>query len=254
MFTSNTDKDWERFGKEDPYYGVLTDERYRRTNLSQENKSAFFASGEQYVMNLWQTVKSHISDDFAPRRALDFGCGVGRLVIPFAKRIDEVTGVDVSDSMLSEARHNCEGHGLDNVILIKTDDQLSGLSGQYDFVHSLIVFQHIPVARGVKIFERLLRVMAKGAVGVMQFTYGKERPEKAWARFAKNHIPFAANVANLVRGRPFAYPDMQMNSYDLNLLLASLQRAGIRQLHVEFTNHGGELGVILYLRKQKLTK
>lgn len=254
MFTNSTDREWEKFGREDPYFGVLTDERYRMANLNDANRLAFFSSGELYIANLWNRVKAHVDADFAPRRALDFGCGVGRLIIPLAERVAEVTGLDVSDSMLAEARHNCETRNLDNVVLVPSDDELSGLSGHYDFVHSLIVFQHIPVARGVRIFARLLACLAPGGVGVVQFTYAKAHPQKAWVRLAKSRIPFAARVANLLRGRSLSCPEMQMNSYDLNTLLRLLQKSGVERFHGEFTDHGGELGVILYFRKQQSTR
>jgi 2-polyprenyl-3-methyl-5-hydroxy-6-metoxy-1,4-benzoquinol methylase len=40
-------------------------------------------------------------DDFAPRRVLDFGCGVGRVTLPLARRVDAVVAIDIADSMLS---------------------------------------------------------------------------------------------------------------------------------------------------------
>jgi hypothetical protein len=42
---------------------------------------------------------------------------------------------------------------------------------------------------------------------------------------------------------------MQMNSYNLNELLFIMQGKGIRHFHVEFCDHDGQLGVILYFRK-----
>ncbi len=80
-------------------------------------------------------------------RALDFGCGVGRLVIPLSKIAESVTGVDVSESMLNEAISNCDNQNVNNANFIKADDNLSMLSGKYDFIHSYIVFQHIPTKR-----------------------------------------------------------------------------------------------------------
>jgi hypothetical protein len=36
------------------------------------------------------------------------------------------------------------------------------LKGKYDFIHSYIVFQHIPVERGKRIFEKLLAHLETG--------------------------------------------------------------------------------------------
>lgn len=43
-----------------------------------------------------------------PGRLLDLGCGTGRLLIEFARRGHEVVGVDLSESMLREARSRAE--------------------------------------------------------------------------------------------------------------------------------------------------
>ena len=86
----------------------------------------------------------HIDPSFSINHALEFGCGVGRLVIPLAKIAKRVTGIDVSESMINEAKRNCESRKINNVFLTKTDDSLSLLANNYDFMLSFIVFQHIP--------------------------------------------------------------------------------------------------------------
>ena len=44
-----------------------------------------------------------------------------------------------------------------------------------------------------------------------------------------------------------------MNAYDLNALFSILQTARIADLYLQFTNHAGELGVVLYFRKPPST-
>ena len=56
--------------------------------------------------------------------------------------------MDVSPSMLAEARRNCEAHGVANVSLVPVRRQLSGAEGEFDLVHSYIVLQHIEIRRG----------------------------------------------------------------------------------------------------------
>lgn len=248
MFNSNTDKEWEKFGRHDPYFGVLTDDRFRVTNLSDDNRKAFFASGQEYIDRLMDNVRRHVAQDFHLDRALDFGCGVGRLVIPLARIAGEVTGVDVSDAMLAEAKKNCEALSLTNVVLAKSDDNLSAIRGDYDLIHSFIVFQHIMPARGLEIFQKLMAHLRAGGVGVVHFTYASEH-QRRWVSLLKRFIPLARNVSNLIKGRRFFAPQMQMNSYDLNTLLLKIQKAGVASSYLEFTDHGGEFGVIVYFRK-----
>ena len=156
MFNGGTDGEWEKWGRDDPYFGVLTDGKFRMVNLTDANRAEFFRSGSEYIDGVLRTVRSHIDPAFRIRRALDFGCGVGRLVIPLSKVAEHVTGLDVSDSMLAEARRNCEAHGARGVQFLKSDDGLSALEGKFDFIHSSLVFQHIPVRRGERIFRNFL--------------------------------------------------------------------------------------------------
>lgn len=51
------------------------------------------------------------------------------------------------------------------------------------------------------------------------------------------------------RPAPPADPEMLMNPYNLSELAFMLQTAGVASFSVEFTDHGGELGVFLFFRK-----
>src|SRR5690349_10764378 len=148
MMFDDTNRDWEKLAKHEPYFAVITSDKFRSANLTQESKEEFFAGGLKHIHRVLEEVREHIDPSFSVKRALDFGCGVGRVVIPLANIAQEVTGVDVSDSMLKEARKNCEARSIKNVVLAKSDDNLSLLDGKYDFIHSHLVFQHIPVERG----------------------------------------------------------------------------------------------------------
>ena len=251
MFKIDTDKEWEKYGRNDPYFGVITYEKFKNTNLTEENREEFFKSGVIYIDKMIQTIRKHIEPTFTIKEALDFGCGVGRLVIPLADVAKNVTGVDVSDSMLKEAKKNCNAQSIKNVVLFKSDDALSLLKGKYNFIHSFIVFQHIPVKRGESIFKNLIAHLEDEGVCVIHVTYAKDSTIKKLVALIKSFIPLAKNFINLFKGRDFFAPQMQMNSYDLNKLLLIIQNANISEFYAEFTNHAGELGVILFFRKPK---
>src|SRR5262249_55665413 len=157
-FNSKLDDVWEYYGKNDPYFGVLTASVFRRNELTDARKAEFFATGERYIETVLQTVREHFDPEFRPDRALDFGCGVGRLAIPLAKRSNSVLGVDISESMLATAARNAEEHGVKNITFVKSDDTLSRVSGGFDFIHSFIVYQHIPPRQGYRLFERQIEL------------------------------------------------------------------------------------------------
>lgn len=251
-----TDAEWEKWGKNHPYFGVLARDSYRSHNLTAEAKREFFESGRTQIRHVLEVCRHHFGSGLVLERVLDFGCGTGRLVIPLAELADEVVGLDVSNAMLQEARKNCDEHDVQNVLLLKSDDDLSALKDSFDLIHSSIVFQHIPVKRGKRIFANLLNHLNDGGIGVLQFTYAK-------AKYAATHgaprvgKPMREWPANVVRSvsrllnpnTPVGDAEMQMNSYDLNALCFLIQSAGVNAMHVEFTDHGGELGVVLYFQK-----
>jgi SAM-dependent methyltransferase len=240
-----TDHAWEEWGRRDPYFGVITDPRYRRAEITEQSKLEFFLSGSNHVDYVMQTIRQFIVPDFAPATVLDFGCGVGRTLIPFAEKSQHVVGADVSDAMLKEARKNCDVHRVTNVSLVHSDDSLSSATGTFDLVHSFIVFQHIPVDRGRLIFHSLLNRIAAQGVGAIHVLYSK-------AQFAETHgvAPVAGRSAATPSPAPIGSenPEMQMNPYSMNELLFFIQRLGVRRIHTEFTDHGGELGVFMFFQ------
>ena len=153
---NDSDRDWERFGESDPYFAVLTAPEFHG-RLAAPEREKFFESGETHIDAVFSVIRDRLDGSFNPTRALDFGCGVGRLLLPLAARCKEVTGVDVSRSMLAEARRNCDAAGAPQVRLLLSDDNLTAVNGAFEFIHSYIVLQHIPVARG----ERIIRGLAQ---------------------------------------------------------------------------------------------
>ncbi|AGX88348.1 class I SAM-dependent methyltransferase [Candidatus Symbiobacter mobilis] len=259
-----TDSEWEQWGQRDPYYGVITHPKFRRDNFDETARSEFFESGQCHVQHILATCRQQIDSTFKPSRILDFGCGVGRLLIAFSAQAVQVVGLDVSDSMLSEARRNCEEIGVRNVVLIKSDDDLTLLEGTFDMIHSTIVFQHIQPQRGLRLFARLLGYLAPSGIGTIQITYAKAMyapnlgaaPSTAsltvsnvWSNLSSTLKRFIIN--DLLSG--FSYsrkdPEMQMNVYNLNQLMFIMQEIGIKRCYTEFTDHGGELGVFLYFQR-----
>ncbi|NJK59099.1 MAG: class I SAM-dependent methyltransferase [Oscillatoriales cyanobacterium SM2_1_8] len=263
-----TDIEWEKWGQRDPYFGVLAHEKFRRQNLTEEALNEFFESGKKDVLHVLKFCRRHFDSNFSPKRVLDFGCGVGRLVIPFAGIADHVWGIDVSDSMLQAAVNNCNKYFVKNASLLKSDDDnLSALEDSFDLIHSFIVFQHLPIDRGRQIFVSLLKYLNDGGIGAIQFTYSKSSFRDTYGVLPTPSIlkRFVRSVKKYVRNLLFDRlrywagnqsselkdPEVQMNPYNLNELFFILQCEGIQETYVEFTDHAGELGVYLYFRKPK---
>lgn len=247
-----TDRDWENWGINDPYFGVLSLDCFRSGNLSEGNRVAFFLSGEEHVESLFATIRTRFNPDFAPDTSLDFGCGVGRLLIPLARRSGHATGVDVSPAMLAEVRRNCDAQGIDNVELVDSDDGLSQARGEYDIVHSHIVFAHIDPRRGHAIFESLAGKVAPGGFIAVQVLYScnAPRPVRMLAKLRYRLPPFNA-LRNLLRGRPLDEPAMQLHIYHLPTLLRALNRLGFGEvlLATDGFDHGQFDSVVVIARR-----
>src|SRR5438128_9200976 len=94
---------WERFIEREPYFAVLTSPKYLRANLTNASEREFFDSGEEFVDWALKTIDLHLIPHFAPVSVLEYGCGAGRLAIPFARRPGSVMAVDRSAVMLNIA-------------------------------------------------------------------------------------------------------------------------------------------------------
>jgi len=251
MIGNNTDRSWEMLGRTDPYYGVLTDEKFRSAKLDASARREFFASGSVHMIALLQRIETMLGP-VARGRALDFGCGVGRLAIPLGRDAGfaSVIGVDISESMLEEARRNAQEAGLGHIDFVLSDDELSRLDGAFDFVHSFIVLQHIPVARGEGIVRQLVKRLAPGGVAALHLPFARRSgPLRNLASYLRTRVRPLHMLGNLVQGRPWNEAPMQMNRYDLNKLFVILHECGLARVTAEFMDDGGNTGAYLLLRK-----
>lgn len=248
----SSDSAWEKFGKNDPYYGVCSDEIFKTKSLSPDSLDAFFDSGQTHINHvidilIWLSKKPIAKF----HSVLDFGCGTGRLLIPLAKVAQNAVGIDVSKSMLSEAESNIKKMAVKNIKLIQSNSMADLENIQFDLVHTYIVLQHIPVHAGYKIIQSLVQAIKPGGVGMIHFPYRNDKGIiQNLGRRIKSKYPFISNFSNLLKGRPTSQPFMQMNNYDLKKILKILEDKNIGSYYAEFTNHGGAHGVCLYIAKQ----
>lgn len=224
-----TDQDWSKWGKTDPYFGVCSEGRFRGSMMTTDARAAFFHSGEVHVARTLEDIARLFGVEFSPGSVLDFGCGVGRLVIPFARRAEWVVGVDISISMLEEARRNCAAAGVSRVDFIKSDDGLRRVHGSFALVHSHIVLQHIPWRRGRNILAVLAdHVEPDGVLALQMLTsYEGSMLLRGLVRL-RYAFPPANWLRNLLRGRPLLEPAMQLHVYDLDAVREGLSAKGFR--------------------------
>src|ERR1700722_8861083 len=184
IFADSTDQVWKTFGKDDPYFGVLSYDKYSREKLSPDTLEEFFESGEAAIAALMSSI-SRQAIEIKTGRALDFGCDVGRLTIPLAKRFSETIGVDDSEDMLAECGNNLMQRKINNVVLSQEIPDL-----KFDLIHSALVLQHIGEVRGRNlILDCWSRVAAGGLLAVqLPIRYNGGRAFH-WLRRIRNAVP-----------------------------------------------------------------
>jgi 2-polyprenyl-3-methyl-5-hydroxy-6-metoxy-1,4-benzoquinol methylase len=247
VLRQNASRQWELFGQKDPYYGVLTDKQFKREAIGDDARQRFFESGRQQLDQLLADARTLADPDFSPKRIMEYGCGVGRLLIPAAEQADSVVGVDISQSMLDEARRNCDAAGLDGVQLL-TPDRLPAAEGEFDFAFSFAVLIHVPRRDGEQIIARLVRMVRPGGVGAITVVLRATPQHAAYNAIMK--LPLVHNVLNAARGREWSYPHMQMNVYNVNRIALILREQGSDRLLLRpgQTTAGFDLCTILFSR------
>ncbi|MGI8883388.1 MAG: class I SAM-dependent methyltransferase [Pyrinomonadaceae bacterium] len=248
---SNSERIWEFFGENDPYFAVNTISDMRSESIDEDKLKLFFEGGEEYVKKIWQEIEKHFISDFSPRRALDFGCGVARLTLPIAKRSRETVGVDISTNMLEVAAKNANSFNIKNISFIKGDDNLSKVNGEFDFIHSFVVFQHINPNIGEMIFKKMIEMLSEGGIGVLQFGYADSLSTYAQKLRFSLYRDYSTiyKLRNLIL-RKKREPLIPMYSYNLNNLMLILQQNNCHNCQIRFSHHGVE-GIMFFFQKKK---
>ena len=161
-------KDWEELAEVDPLWAILATPEARGGRWDADE---FFATGEQEIAHVL-SVAEGLGSPKRHERALDFGCGVGRLTRALAVRFDEVLGLDISEEMVRLAAELNDGRGVRFEVNARPD--LGGLeSGSFDFVYSSLVLQHLPRRELIRSYVgEFARVLRDGGMAVFQaFSY-----------------------------------------------------------------------------------
>jgi ubiquinone/menaquinone biosynthesis C-methylase UbiE len=245
----NSDTSWKKWGERDPYYGVLSDDEFKLTALTDSAKKKFFDSGQHHIDRVLALVRERFGQ-IRHDSALDFGCGAGRLLLALSQRFAKVTGVDVSPGMLNIAAETCTENGIGNVEFCLSDDALSQVQGTFDFVHCFLVLQHIPRVRGEAIVSRLMARLADGGVVAFHvpFHQSDSKLKRTLHVARKNFLPINMLV-NLIKRRPWDTPFMQMNMYDMNKLLRLMVEARVSNVFVETVSLGGFVSAFVFGKK-----
>ena len=169
MSLKHVKETFEEAGRTDPMYAVLTVHDRRGGKW---DPAEFFARGVKEIDAVLAYLES-ASVHVARNDAFDFGCGVGRLTQALGDQFAHATGVDISSSMIDEARrHNRHG---DRVRYQVNDVPDLGAfpDSSFDFVYSNITLQHVPPGPALAYIREFVRIIRPGGTALFQVRIGR---------------------------------------------------------------------------------
>jgi ubiquinone biosynthesis O-methyltransferase len=98
--------------------------------------------------------------DIRGKRVLDVGCGDGALAIELRKSGAAVTGIDVSDAMITAARERARAHGADCRFSVAAAEALPFAAGHFDVVVAVTILCFVDDQEPV--FREMARVLRPG--------------------------------------------------------------------------------------------
>jgi ubiquinone/menaquinone biosynthesis C-methylase UbiE len=237
---------WNAFGKQDPFWAILS------SASRQGNKwdvDEFFATGRTEIEGLRRSI-ADLGIEVRPQRALDFGCGAGRLSQALALHFAEVCGVDIAPSMIALAeQHNRHGARCRYYLNGAADLSLFG-DNYFDLIYSNITLQHIEPRYTRKYLQEFLRVLAPG--GLLVFQLPSEAVGRNRARQVLKRIIPASLAAVYRRLRAGNQPAMQMHGIPQAEVVRLLEAHQGQVIHMRPDTMAGKewLAFQYYVRKQ----
>ena len=133
-------QDWNERAREDLHYYVAFGRR-------EQDDAEFLATAADVVRAMRAELK-RLRPPGQPRpnglKALEIGCGPGRLMRPLSGEFAEIHGIDISDEMIRLAAERLRDIPHAHVHHTEKSDLSMFPDESFDFVYSYAVFQHIP--------------------------------------------------------------------------------------------------------------
>lgn len=221
---------WDAAGKDDPFWAVLS---VRDKQKNRWDTQEFLQTGVEEINQVMSHLRA-LGIDTLRRRALDFGCGPGRLTQALAAHFEQVDGVDISPSMIALAERLNQRTDRCHYHLNDTDDLRSFADQSFDFVYSAITLQHVGPVNARSYLKEFIRVLRPDGLLVFQLPgrqTGRLRRLKAFAP--------APLLAAYHRLRYQGHPAASMHGIPRDEVVAFCEARGVTIIDVEANHDAG---------------
>jgi len=161
---NNLRMNWDLLGRKDPLWAILSDSGKRSNKWDIDE---FFLTGESEIQRLMHEIETS-SIPIARKKALDFGCGAGRLTRALSNYFDEVLGLDIAPSMVRLAQEFNRTNSKCRFLVNEHPNLKIIPDGTIDLIYSSITLQHIPPKITSLYIREFLRILKPEGLAVFQ--------------------------------------------------------------------------------------
>ncbi len=219
---------WDFLGRSDPLWAIMSqsDKKGNKWDIDE-----FFLIGVSDINAVFDHLQA-LNIRIPTGKALDFGCGVGRLTQALADHFEEVHGVDISPSMIDTAlKYNRKGQKC-QYHLNEANHLKIFIDNSFDFIYSGITLQHIPSRYSKVYIAEFLRILSPD--GILVFDLPSEpRGIMVLKQLIVKVIGYS--VLNACFQVVFARPLMEMHAIKKANVIQFLEQNKAKIIDIELT-------------------
>jgi 2-polyprenyl-3-methyl-5-hydroxy-6-metoxy-1,4-benzoquinol methylase len=159
---------WDQAAREDAMFNIVTFAEKANGGWTPEE---FFAHGQAEIDAAMERLDGlGLHGEYV--RALDFGCGIGRLTQALAGHYNLVDGVDISSEMVALANKHNKHHPYVTYHTNSAPNLRLFPDGMFDLVYTMIVLQHMPQKLQRGYVREFFRVLKPGGIAMFEMPDG----------------------------------------------------------------------------------